>query len=834
MKLSVKPLVAATLALALPAMAKLTPEQMASLPPAAVGAIDFTRDIKPILDASCVKCHGRGKAKGGFRLDTLATFLQGGDSGPGAVPGKSAGSLIIELVSGLDPDNIMPVKGSRLTAKQVGLLRAWIDQGAVWPAGMSFAKPPPVNLHPRNPPLPEESAASGPNPIDRLLQPYFAQHQVPRAPPVADRIFARRVYLDVLGLLPPPAELAAFESDPRPDKRARLVERLLADHRRYAEHWLGFWNDLLRNDYRGTGYIDGGRKQISGWLYAALAENKPFDKFVVELVNPAEASEGFVKGIVWRGAVNSSQTPPMQAAQNISQVFLGVNLKCASCHDSFINDWTLADAYGMAAVYADGPLEMFLCDKPTGKKMSAKFLFDELGAIRGDAPQAEKRRQLADLLTSKQNGRLTRTVVNRLWAKFMGRGLVEPVDEMDLPSWQPDLLDWLAEDLAAHGHDLKRTMRLILTSRAYQRPATSLDEQAHADLVFTGPAVRRLSAEQFRDALGAVTGVWFEEAATTFDLTAGESAAAVSANLTPQPAQWIWSESLAAAKAPAETIYLWKKFTLDRVPAEAFVAAACDNSFTLYVNGKKALTGNDFAHPNFANVRSHLREGENLFAVAAVNHTPDNKPPVADRPPRAEDANPAGFLLYARLRDGSRILDFGTDTTWTWSRIKTNGWEKPGFAAMDAKPAVALGDAGAAPWNLGTKLASTLSVALLHGEVRASLVAADPLATALGRPAREQVLTVRPSAATTLQALEMTNGETLTRLLQRAAERVLAEKPASNRELVTQLYAKALGRNPTIKELQLAEESLGQPVQKEHVEDLLWAVAMLPEFQLIY
>jgi hypothetical protein len=511
-----------------------------------------------------------------------------------------------------------------------------------------------------------------------------------------------------------------------------------------------------------------------------------------------------------------------------------VNLKCASCHDSFINDWTLADAYGMAAVYADGPLEMFLCDKPTGKKMGAKFLFDEVGAIRGDAPQTEKRRQLADLLTSRQNGRLTRTIVNRVWAKFMGRGLVEPVDEMDAPSWHPDLLDWLAEDLAAHGHDLKRTMNLILTSRAYQRPATSLDDQAHADLVFTGPAVRRLSAEQFRDALGTVTGVWFEEAAAPIDRAAGVTPTSSTTSLTPVSAQWIWSEAQAAEKAPAETIHLWKRFTLERVPDEAFVAAACDNSFTLYVNGKKALNGIDFAQPNFANVRSHLRAGENVFAVAAANHTPDNKPPVADRPPRAEDANPAGLLLYARLRDETRVLDFGTDATWTWSPIKTNGWEKPGFVAADARPAVALGDAGAAPWNLGTKLASTLSVALLHGEVRASLVAADPLATALGRPAREQVLTVRPSSATTLQALEMTNGETLTRLLQRAAEKMLAEKPSSSREFVTQLFARALGRSPTAKELQLAQESLGQPLQKEHVEDLLWSMAMLPEFQLIY
>src|SRR5258707_10966047 len=122
-----------------------------------------------------------------------------------------------------------------------------------------------------------------------------------------------------MGLLPPRAELEACVADNTADKRTNLVERLLADNQRYAEHWLTFWNDLLRNDYRGTGYIDGGRKQITAWLYSALATNLPFNRFVAELINPKPDSEGFTKGIVWRGAVNASQVPQMQAAQNISQ-----------------------------------------------------------------------------------------------------------------------------------------------------------------------------------------------------------------------------------------------------------------------------------------------------------------------------------------------------------------------------------------------------------------------------------------------------------------------------------------------------------------------------------
>ncbi len=246
------------------ASAKLSPEQVAKLPPPASSPVQFSKDIKPIFDASCIKCHGRGRSKGGFRLDTRETVLKGGDSGPVIIPGKSADSYLIELVSGLDPDNVMPQKGSKLTADQVGLLRAWIDQGANWDEGVTFARLPAANLTPPESKIPVGPAAlMSVNAIDLLLRPYFAQHQGTSGSLISDRVFARRVYLDIIGLLPTPAELDEFIANRDPSKRVLLVERLLADNERYATHWLTFWNDLLRNDYKGTGYIDEGRKQIS-------------------------------------------------------------------------------------------------------------------------------------------------------------------------------------------------------------------------------------------------------------------------------------------------------------------------------------------------------------------------------------------------------------------------------------------------------------------------------------------------------------------------------------------------------------------------------------------
>jgi hypothetical protein len=492
-----------------------------ALPPPAPAPVDFAKDIVPILNTSCIRCHGRGKARGGFSLETRAKMMEGGDSGDAVLTGKSGDSLLIHLVAGLDPDNVMPQKGSRLKPAQIGMLRAWIDQGAPWPDEINFAKVPPRNLHRTKVDLPALPAAlpagalmashekAPAHPVDRLLAPYFAEHKVTPGAPASDRRFVRRVYLDVIGLLPTSAQVTAFVDDRRLDKRERLVETLLADRKAYAEHWLSFWNDALRNDYRGTGYIDGGRRQITPWLYDALVKNLPYDQFVAQLVDPAPGAEGFTKGIVWRGVVNASQTPPMQAAQNISQVFMGVNLKCASCHDSFINDWQLADSYGLASIYADERLEMVECDKPTGKMAPTRFIYSELGKIDSAAPREARLEQLASVMTGPENGRLSRTIVNRLWARFMGRGLVEPLDDMEQPAWHPELLDWLAEDLVANGYDLKKTMARILTSRAYQSEAVDVPEQVEpGTFVFTGPAIRRMSAEQFTDALSAVTGVW--------------------------------------------------------------------------------------------------------------------------------------------------------------------------------------------------------------------------------------------------------------------------------------------------------------------------------------
>jgi Protein of unknown function (DUF1549)/Protein of unknown function (DUF1553)/Planctomycete cytochrome C len=812
---------------------RITPAQAQTLPPPAGHPIRFGRDIKPIFDGSCIRCHGHGRHKGGFRMDSRQTFLKGGDAGPAVVPGNSAQSFLIGLVSGLDADEVMPRKGSRLTVAQIALLRAWIDQGLPWDAGVSLGRPPPVNLFPRRPSIPVVRDAA--NPIDRFLEPYFTAHRVTPARVVDDRTYARRVYLDAIGLLPTPEALRGFERDHHRDKRARLVKRLLADNAQYAAHWLTFWNDALRNDYRGTGYIDNGRKQITAWLYNALADNLPFDQFVAQLVDPTRGSEGFVKGIVWRGVVNASQTPQMQAAQNLSQVFMGVNLKCASCHDSFINDWTLADSYGLASIYADGPLQMYRCDKPTGRTATMKFLYPELGTIDPHLPKPKRLARLAKIITQKKDGRLARTIVNRLWARFLGRGLVEPVDDMDQPAWDQDLLDWLASDLEDNGYNLKRTMSLILTSRAYQLPPVNGSEQIAKDYVFTGPVVRRMSAEEFIDAVAQITGDWHSLPVAQVDFdTAGPGAAPDRVPPAEAPARmrWIWTRPEAATQAPAQTVYWRKVVHLPAKPTDACAIAVCDNRFRLFVDGKEVASGDDLSKPRLFDLRHALVKGDNLFAVEAVNAKKGGP----------KTANPAGLLVYARLRyqrpgrhrRRQKVWDFATDGSWLWTTNKVKGWEVLPTATDGWHRPVELGAYDMAPWHVGHQLAVRFSMAAQSGRVRAALVNNDALMRALGRPNREQVVTHRASAATTLQALELTNGSILADMLKTGAHNLLAYRPGSGRKVVDHVYALALGRKPTGPELHLAENLVGRKPQPDGVEDLLWAVAMLPEFQLIY
>ena len=467
--------------------------------------VDFAHEVLPILEEHCAKCHTDGTYKGSMSMDTRAMLL---DSEV-VIPGKPSESELIKRVTTDDVFTQMPPdgEGERLTETEVAILRRWIDTGLPWADGFTFrTEAEQTSLALREVEIPPATKASGNHPIDRLLASYAAEHEIELAPPADDATFLRRLHLDIIGLLPSTAELKAFLVDKDPNKRDRAVAEILQRDRDYAAHWMTFWNDLLRNDYVGTGYIDGGRKQITKWLHTALRENMHYDEFVRQLIAPSPASEGFAKGIVWRGKINASQVPPLQFSQNVAQIFLGINLKCASCHDSFISDWKLADAYGLAAVVSEKPLELHRCDVPQGLFATPKFLFPELGTIDPKAPVEQRQEQLAKIMTAPQNGRLARTIVNRLWQRLMGQGLVEPVDSMASPAWSPKLLEYLSGYLVKHDYNLQKLLAHIATSKAYQREAVEMEvAPENGEFLFRGPLVKRMTAEQFLDALWTLT-----------------------------------------------------------------------------------------------------------------------------------------------------------------------------------------------------------------------------------------------------------------------------------------------------------------------------------------
>lgn len=877
----------------------------AELPPAATRPVDFQKDIAPLFEASCVKCHAKGREKGGLSIETRTSFLKGGETGKAVELGHSKESLIVEMVSGVDPDNVMPKKGARWTPEQVGLLRAWIDQGAPWPEKITFARPPPLNLQPRVVQLP---AGAEEHPLDRLLARYFAEHQITPVPAVENHVFVRRAYLDAIGLLPTTEQMDAFVAHP---DRAALVRTLLDSRRDYADHWLTFWNDLLRNDYKGAGFIDGGRKQISEWLYTGLLNNKPYHQFVSELMNPDDKALGFTAGIIWRGNVAAAMTPPMQAAQSVSQVFLGINLKCASCHDSFVSDWTLADAYGMAAVFAEQPLELVRCDKPTGQKAALRFLYPEVGALDPAAPRAERLQHFASLMAGPKNGRLSRTLVNRLWARLMGRGLVEPLDDMDRAPWSADLLDWLASDFEAHGYDVKHTIATIMTSSAYSMAAVELPA-GKQEYVFRGPLVRRLTAEQFADALSTLADEWPALPSTLeFDLTGGGVEG--SFNLP----KWIWTdeplgmgaqrlawhyaaEKSAAAEAAAteakrridrgapdapaaiaaaekaaqasaemtrwaagpqpETrhkVVFRKTFQVAEKPERSYATVLVSQAFEVALNGatlKPRMTdGFRNGRVRLYDLSAWLRAGENTIAISVDSHTDKSltEPERKEFPGALQHYNQtSGVACYMAWEIAGKRAELLSDETWRVRRAPAGAWGSPtladnewaaalplaeGVTPVDEGPGLApvrRNDFANIPVALGPALRPACSTAAFPGHMRASLLAADPLQVALDRPNREIVITSRANTATTLQALELTNGATLSKAIDRAAAKI-AESEKSRISCVEDLYRQTLGRGPTQKECLVALEVLGPKMTPAGVADLLWGLIMLPEFQFI-
>ena len=223
---------------------------ISKLPPVAARPVDFVRDVQPIFSRHCYSCHGPEKQKADLRWDDKTSAFGSGDHGPHLVPGKSAESRVIHLVAGLEPDSIMPPKGEPLSPEQIGLLRAWIDQGAKWPESNSSPEAEKRNhwsFQPiARPEVPLVKNAEWPrNPIDNFIAAKLAENKLQPAREADRRTLIRRLYFDLIGLPPTPEEVRAFERDKSPDAYERLVDTLLASPR-YGERWARHWLDVVR------------------------------------------------------------------------------------------------------------------------------------------------------------------------------------------------------------------------------------------------------------------------------------------------------------------------------------------------------------------------------------------------------------------------------------------------------------------------------------------------------------------------------------------------------------------------------------------------------------
>lgn len=806
---------------------------MKNILPAVIGAVlaaevsaqdrplDFAHQIAPILKQHCVECHGGESAKGGFSLNTRELFLEDGM----AVPGKPDESHFLQLVTSDDPDTQMPPKDRpRVPAEKVMLLRQWIDSGMKWDDGFTFAteryEPPLLPRRPELPPIIDGRA----NPVDRFVDAYFENKSQPRPAPISDAAFLRRVHLDLIGLLPTPEQLDEFQADRSPDKRVRMIEALLADETRYTEHWLTFWNDLLRNDYAGTGFITGGRKQISAWLYESLIHNKPYDQMARELIAPPTPdSRGYIDGIKWRGEVSAGQTIEIQFAQSVAQSFLGINMKCASCHDSFIDRWKLSEAYGLAAIYSSRPLDIHRCDKPTGETAQASWLFPELGQIEAAAPPAERLSQLAELMTHPQNGRFTRTIVNRLWAQLMGRGIVHPLDAMQTEPWNPDLLDYLAIHLQDNNYNLKSVLALIAESQAYQSEVETLEQDADVSgYTFAGPRARRMTAEQFVDSLWQLTG----SAPATFDAPVSRGKvdpAEVAA--TRVSAEWIWGDSAKdGIPAAGEQLAFSTTVNIDRPIQSAGAIITCDNEYTLHINGRQLLAGTDWTQLGSVTLTTAFREGNNRIIVLGKN--------------AGSGPNLAGLYFEARIRfvDGE-TLTIRSDESWQFaskfpSKTPVRRWK---VQDLNWQPVTIVPTID--PWkNAIEPVAAKQLVQAARGSnlmVRASLLKSDFLMRSLGRPNRDQIVSSRPNELTTLEAIDLSNNDSIATALAAGSQNLAQQDWPDTSSLIDHLFASTLTRKPQPEEAQAVLNLIGEDLTEEDIEDVLWALCMTPEFFLI-
>jgi hypothetical protein len=354
------------------------------------------------------------------------------------------------------------------------------------------------------------------NYVDRLVDAKLERLKIQPSPATDDATFFRRLSLDLTGRLPSPEGVRAFLDDPRPSrvKRAKAIDKLIASPE-YVDHWTVKWGDLLQCSRKYLG--EKGAYGFQQWIRDGIASNRPYDKLVRELLTARGSSYDNPAANYFRVAAGAKP-----AMEKTTQVFLGVRMVCAQCHDHPFERWTQNQYYQMSAFFSavgiragyevgeeivfDQRVDYEMKHPRDGRVVKPQFMVGASAAPIPDGPQ--RRDTLAEWLTSRENPFFARAIANRLWSYFMGKGIIDPVDDIRAsnPPSNPALLEALEKDFVAHDFDLRHLMRTIVSSRAYQASIVTNEWNASDGDNFSHAIPRRLSAEELMDAVSSATG----------------------------------------------------------------------------------------------------------------------------------------------------------------------------------------------------------------------------------------------------------------------------------------------------------------------------------------
>ena len=378
-----------------------------------------------------------------------------------------------------------------------------------------------VAFLPDRPPV-DLSAVPAAHPIDKLVLADLARLRVRPSDLCPDSVFVRRVYLDACGIIPTAAEVRAFLNDTSADKRTKLIDALLA-RPEFADYWAQKWGDLLRNEEKSLDKK--GVTVFHRWIRNWIADDKPLTDFAKEILTARGSTYATPAANFYRAVRD-----PYLRAEGVAQVFCGLRVSCARCHNHPFDVWTQDDYHRFAAVFAR--IDYRIVDNTrTDSFDKHEFIGEQIVVSTGDGELAlprggdavpkllgataavptgrgDRLAALADWLTAADNPFFAQAQANRVWAHLLGRGIVDPIDDFKLtnPPTNPELLDHLAKEFAAGGYKLKPLVRHIMTSRTYQLSATPNDTNTDDGTHFSRALVQPLEAEQLLDAVASATG----------------------------------------------------------------------------------------------------------------------------------------------------------------------------------------------------------------------------------------------------------------------------------------------------------------------------------------